>query len=251
MRKVIIGIFFVLVCIVTALIYKNMSNEYSVYLYGEVHGDPLLMEKELELWEKNYNEDGMRNLFIEYSFCDAQLLNIWMKEENDDILTQMFENMEGTAAHNDYWLGFYKYIKTNLPETVFYGNDIVHQQKNADMYLKYLEENSMENSEEYQIALENIKQGETYYGTKDDNEKAKNNSKELDDLYRENMLTENFIRLYDNLDDKRVIGFYGEFHTNITAYVYNYETKVPTMAYQLTEHYGDIVKSAFVRDLLK
>ncbi len=261
--KIICILTFILICIFGVFMFIEISQSYDepkILLYGEVHADPVIMEKELELWEKSYNEDGMRNLFIEMSYCDAQLLNIWMKDDNDKILMQIYDNLDGTLAHNEYWLGFYKYIKVNFPETVFYGNDVVHQQKTAELYLNYLEENGMENSDEYNIALKNIEQGKFYY---EGNQKSYENNIDSDKkqssygeneniVYRENMLAENFIRMYDGLEDKRVMGFYGRLHTEL-EWVAEEDNgvKANSMAYQLTERYGDDVQCVVVKDLIK
>ncbi len=251
MKKVLFVFGILFICLLSFLIYENIQKNPKIYLYGEVHADPLMMEKELELWEKSYKEEGMRNLFLEMSYCDAQLLNIWMKEDSDIILMQIYDNLEGTLAHNDYWLGFYKYIKVNLPETIFYGNDVVHQKKTAEIYLGYLEKNGMENSEEYKTALGNIEQGQ-FYKINDDSEKKQSVYGENENIvYRENMLTENFIRIYEGLEDKRVMGFYGQMHTDVSMVAEEVDKKANSMAYQLTERYGEDVECFFVRDLIK
>ncbi len=262
-HRVKFGIFAIVFVVCFLVLAFSMYNKFSkpkILLYGEAHADPLIMEKELELWEKSYYEDDMRNLFIEMSYCDAQLLNIWMKEDNDKILMQMYENLKGTAAHNEYWIGFYKYIKENLPETVFYGNDVVHQQKTAEIYLNYLKEKGMENSDEYATALKNIEQGKFFYeGNQQlyefnsDNEKKQSAYGENENIvYRENMLTENFIRMYDGLEDKRVMGFYGQLHTEVDWVAEeDNDVKANSMAHQLTERYGDDVQCVAVMDLIK
>ena len=35
-----------------------------IYLYGELHGNEKILEKELELWKKYYHEENMRHLFV-------------------------------------------------------------------------------------------------------------------------------------------------------------------------------------------
>mgnify|MGYP000025435716 CR=1 FL=1 len=61
-----------------------------IYLYGEIHVNANIMKKELELWGEYY-DDGMRDLFVELPYFDAQLMNIWMQSADDDILTCFFK----------------------------------------------------------------------------------------------------------------------------------------------------------------
>ena len=45
-----------------------------IWLYGKNHSDPKCLKKELEIWDTFYAE-GMRDLFIEFPFYTAELLN--------------------------------------------------------------------------------------------------------------------------------------------------------------------------------
>ena len=37
-----------------------------IYLYGEIHSVPETNQKEFEIWDYYYHEEGMRHLFVEY-----------------------------------------------------------------------------------------------------------------------------------------------------------------------------------------
>ena len=80
-----------------------------------------IMALELELWQKYYNEQGMRHLFVEYSYYTAQLLNQWMQAEGDEILEDIFRAWSGTSAGGEANRNFLKAIKETCPETVFHG----------------------------------------------------------------------------------------------------------------------------------
>ena len=54
-------------------------------------------------------------------------------------------------------------------------------------------------------------------------------------------MTENFIREFDLLDDEKIMGIYGASH--IDPDKMDFTGKVPCMANQLKEHYGDIIYS--------
>lgn len=206
------------------------ASEGEIYLYGEAHGEVAIMEKEFELWNDYYHNDGMRHLFIENSYYGAQFLNIWMHEDNDDILNTLYDDWEGTQGHVPATKNFFKQIKEHCPETIFHGTDIGFQYNTiGERYLKYLEQNDLEDSEQYTLAKENIEQVLEYY-------------KKQDDVYRENTMVKNFIREFDTLEGESVMGIYGGAHTILDGLDYSTQT-VPCMANQLKERYGDIIHS--------
>lgn len=73
-----------------------------------------------------------------------------------------------------------------------------------------------------------IEQGKHFYET-------------FDGVYRENKMTENFILSSDSLNGEKVMGIYGASH--IGLYEKDFTGKVPCMANQLRERYGDIIYS--------
>lgn len=220
---------------------KSKTNEQSgqIYLYGEEHASEAILEEEFELWNTYYHDNGMRDLFVELPYYSAEFLNLWMKSDTDDILEQLYQDWEGTAIHSQVVLDFYKQIKSECPETVFHGTDVGHQyQSTGERYLAYLQETGQSSSsEQYQLAQEAIEQGQHYY-------------QYSDDVYRENTMTENFIREFDRLNGVDVMGIYGAAHIGIDALDYTTNT-IPCMANQLHERYGDAVHAedlTLVRD---
>ena len=201
-----------------------------IYLYGENHGVEKILEKELELWGEYYQKENMRHLFIEYPYYTAELLNLWMQSDNDDILEELYKDWEGSAAHNAYVKEFYKKIKIQYPETIFHGTDVGHQYNTTGQRaLEYLKENNLENTEQYLLTQEAIEQGKYYY-------------EHSDDVYRENKMAENFIREFDKLKDVNIMGIYGGAHTDFDATDYMTES-IPNMASQLKQRYGDNIYS--------
>lgn len=201
-----------------------------IYLYGEHHGVKKILEKELELWGKYYHEENMRHLFIEYPYYSAEFLNLWMQSDNNQILEDLYNDWRGTAAYNPNVKEFYETIKSDFPETIFYGTDVGHQyDTTGQRYLKYLEENNLENTDTYVLTQESIEQGKYYY-------------KHGDDTYRENKMVENFIREFDKLENENIMGIYGGAHTGFDAIAYNTKS-TPTMANQLKKRYGDSIHS--------
>lgn len=200
-----------------------------IYLYGEEHGIEEILDKEFELWCDYYNNHNMRHLFIELSYFTAEFLNIWMQSDNDDILDNIYHDWKDTAAHNPHVLEFYKNIKDKCPETIFHGTDVGHQfYSTGKRFLEYLETNDLKNSEVYTLAQEAIEQGRYYYDYEDD-------------IYRENKMTENFIREFDKLDNESIMGIYGAAHTGLDAK--DFTNSVPCMAAQLKKTYNDIIRS--------
>lgn len=205
-----------------------------IYLYGEAHSDERVQAKELELWGQYYTENGIRHLFVEYPYHDAELLNLWMAADDDAIFDAMFENWKGTAGYSESTRSFLHTIKENYPETVFHGTDVGHDYAtNGEAYLTLLRENGQENSAQYRRAQEVIKQGKRFYDS----------AAETPDVYRENTMTENFLWAYEQLDGADVMGIYGSSHTDPAGM--NASTGqadaglVPCMANQLKQRYGE------------
>jgi len=200
-----------------------------IFLYGEKHGVDEVIEREFEIWHDHYHNDGMRHLFLELPYYTAEFLNIWMQENNDDILDALYKDWDGTASHVPTIKNFYIKIKAECPETIFHGTDLGHQFfSTGERFLAYLEQNDLQDSRQYLIAQEVIEQGQHFYESSDD-------------VYRENKMTENFIREFDSLDGEKVMGIYGASHTGLNNL--DYTRKVPCMANQLKQYYGDIIYS--------
>lgn len=197
-----------------------------IYLYGEAHGNTKIMDKEYELWSDYYHNKGMRHLFLELSYFTAEYLNLWMQSDNDEILGMIYDDWEGTSAHTPYTKTFLRKIKIGCPETVFHGTDVGHQgDTTGKQFLSYLEESQQTDSEKYTLTKEAIEQGQKYY-------------REFDGIYRENKMTENFIRAFEQLGGESVMGIYGSAHTGIDEMDY-YTQSSPSMANQLHKRYGD------------
>lgn len=200
-----------------------------IYLYGEAHGQAKIMDKEFELWSEYYRNKGMRHLFVELPYFTAEFLNLWMQSDNDDILEAIYEDWEKTAAHDPYTKVFYQKIKSDCPDTVFHGTDVGHQyETTGNRFLSYLAANDLTESEAYILTVEAIQQGRYYY-SKDD------------DVYRENKMTENFIREIEKLGSESIMGIYGAAHTGLDEM--DHSQSVACMANQLQERYGDNIYS--------
>lgn len=204
------------------------QTDAQIYLYGELHDVQPILDEEFESWKSHY-DDGMRHLFIELPYTTAAFYNVWMQEDNDDILEACYNDIEGTAGHSLAIKEFYKRIKRECPETIFHGTDVGHQYfSTGERYLKYLRDLGLEGSEEYLLAVENNEQGIRFYEAEDD-------------VYRENTMTENFIREFDALRGERIMGIYGAAHTGLDSL--DFTESVPSMANQLQQHYGEIICS--------
>lgn len=206
---------------------ENLSGQ--IFLYGETHSVESILEEEFQLWYTYYHEEGMRHLFIENSYYGAEFLNLWMRSDSDDILDQLWEDLQGTAGGAQEAKAFYQRIKEECPETIFHGTDVGHQYRTTGArYLEYLDSVGQEDSEAYALAQEAIEQGKHYYLM------FKDGHQEY--AYRENMMVENFIQEYDKLGGADIMGIYGWAHTH-TDYP-DASGTIPCMAAQLAEYYG-------------
>lgn len=216
---------------------KEGKSTGDIYLYGEVHGEEKILNKELEEWERHYNNEGMRHLFVELPYYTAEFLNIWMQADQDEILDAVYDDSEGTASHKPEVKAFYKNIKKQCLETIFHGTDVGHQYNTTgERYLEYLKDNGLENSEQYALAADCIEQGKYYY-------------EHEDHVYRENQMVLNFMRVFDKLGDQNIMGIYGAAHTELDAK--NFTGEVLCMANQLKKRYGEHIVSEDLSDFVK
>lgn len=212
------------VCLISSFSAFSLENKGPrIYLYGEDHGQAVQYEEELKAWQNFYNNQNMRHLFIESGYSTAQMLNQWMKAEDDSILLEIYENWKETQAYTQSNLEFYKGIKQTCPETIFHGTDVGHQHSTNDrMLLRQLEEKGLTDCEEYKITLLNITQAMDYYGTKDY-------------AVRENYMVANFIREFDSLPEtEKIMGIYGSAHVFDEK---DWSGKVPSMIKQIRKNY--------------
>lgn len=153
-----------IVLIVTLLVglfwnYVKNGPKGEIYLYGETHSKQSILDKELSIWGEYY-EKGMRDLFVEFPYTDAQFLNLWMQADDDELLDLQFKDWGGTEGGTEVMKNFLKQIKEQYPETVFHGTDVGHTwESTGPRYLAYLEANGQKDTEEYKRTQENMEQG--------------------------------------------------------------------------------------------
>lgn len=203
------------------------ENETKIRLYGEAHGAKTYYDIEFDLW-KDYYDEGYRALFVELPYYTAEFLNIWMKADSDEIIDQIFEDIQGTQSGNEYYYEFWHEIKEHCPETVFYGTDVGHQYDvTGARYLAYLAENGLEDSENHRLAEECINQGIEY--------RSDDSSHNGISSVRESYMVSNFIDAYSRCGSEKIMGIYGSYHVDLN--------NPDLMAGRLREHYGNIISS--------
>ena len=202
-----------------------------IHLYGEHHGHEDMTNKQFELWHYYYRNHGMRHLFVEKPYFGAEFLNIWMQEDNDDILNMIYDEIEYLTGRDfTYARELYKRIKAEMPETIFHGTDIGHHyQTVGQWFLQHLRDNGLAGGEQYALAMGNIAQRVLF------DEMGQNHS------HRADMMVQNFVREFDSLDGESIMSlFYGASHLELGYYRSELGGGV-TMAQQLIEIYGDRV----------
>ncbi len=221
-----------IVVVVVSFVLTIQDRENDVYpdadtmirLYGEAHGSKVYYDIEYSLWKDCY-EEGYRNLFVELPYYSAEFLNLWMREDGDEILNELYSDIQGTQSATQDYLDFLHEIKENCPETVFWGTDVGHQNETTgERYLNYLKDLGLADSESYQRAQECMRQGDEYHAADTDHTGIS--------PVREKYMTENFIKAYDVAGGK-IMGIYGSYHTDLS---------IPDrMAGMLRARYGDIL----------
>ena len=193
-----------------------------IMLYGEAHGDKNYYDAELALWKKCY-DSGCRDLFVELPYFSAEFLNLWMKEDSDEIFDAWFEEIQGTQSGNKQCSDFYHQIKKECPETVFHGTDVGHQyDTTGPRYLEYLAQQGLADSDSYRLAQECMKQGMEFKADDADGDGISE--------VREAYMTSNFKEAYEKIGGK-IMGIYGSYHTEVN--------NPQRMAGRLYQTYGD------------
>ena len=201
------------------------SETGKIYLYGELHSVEAILDQELERWQAYYHEENMRHLFMELPYYTAEFLNLYMQAEGEEILDAIHEDSVGTSAYTPEVKEFYRQIKETCPETIFHGTDVGHQYNTTGQrFLEYLEDNGLQETEQYALTQQAIEQGRTFY-------------EQRDHAYRENQMVENFIRTFESLQGESIMGIYGSNHIELNAKL---DLNTDRMADQLYECYGDV-----------
>ena len=101
---------------------------------------------------------------IELPSYTAEYLNVWLREKDNTILEEVFNDWKGTAFHNQHTYHFFMQIKELCPQTVFHGTDVGHQYgTTGERFLRSLDSKQPQNVPAYLRAQEIIQQGIAYY----------------------------------------------------------------------------------------
>ncbi len=210
------------------------SGETKIRLYGETHGSETHYDIEFDLWKSCYDE-GYRALFVELPYYTAEYLNLWMRDDSDEIIDQIFEDIQGTQSGNEHYYEFWHDIKAHCPETVLYGTDVGHQYDvTGARYLAYLSEQGLDDSGNYRLAEECINQGIEYRS----DDSLHNGVSSV----RESYLVSNFIDAYSRCGTEKIMGIYGSYHVDLSD--------SDLMAGRLLEHYGDVISSVKISSMI-
>lgn len=202
------------------------DNKGQIYLYGEQHGQDVIINKEFDLWYDYYHKYEMRHLFMEIPYYTAEYLNIWMQSDNDEILNALYSDFKGGSYHRPSFKAFLEKIKNQCPETIFHGTDVGNYLITGQRFLEYLASNDMKNTEQYTLTEKALEQFDL----------CRKNS---NNIYREYAMVENFIYEFDKLEDENVMGIYGYQHASLDSINFS----VKSMGTQLNELYKEKVYS--------
>jgi len=215
----------------------NETPPGQIHLFGERHGEIVHLNEQFEAWYYFYNYHNKRHLFLELPFFIAEFLNVWMNEDNDNILNRIFNDLSGTSIGTQANRDFFIKIKEQLPETIFHGTDVGHFFHTiGEQFLAYLRSIGLGGGEIYQLTLENIEQGRRYHNTGNP-------------TLRSTLKAENFIRAFESLNGESIMGaLYGSFHVTPGYYSAQFGGGM-TLASRLIEIYGDNVHITNLREL--
>ena len=207
-----------------------------------------LTRKEFALWKDHYDDEDMRNLFLEVPNYVAGYLNLWMDEEDDQILEILRDQYKFSQGNKLKHYGkLLRRIKKECPETVFHGTDIGDFNDTlGQSYLKLLDKDK--DKTEIDRIKEVMDQGEKRDSyIKDYKEKPEDTRLTRIADYREQMLVENFIYEFDQLKDKRIMGINGAYHVSNPEKIKMGEAEI--MGDQLKSRYGAIVSTSILSEM--
>lgn len=236
-----------------ALLEQTGLDQYPIILMGENHAITKNYTTEL-YWLKYLNQYANTHyLIMEEGYCDAQLINQYLKTGDNTILETIMENLKGTYCGSNEQYEFYKALyayNKSLPEDKkieVIGVDVQHQTVTGLNYVNTLlpskeapeelkeklaalkvDEAVDENKYNALIALKDdmaSKQStyEAYIGADFDKFSTGINNilqgleyyKTEDNYFREQKLIENFEAQYKKLNGAKVFGIFGGMHTSL------------------------------------
>lgn len=244
------GLIFAILIAISACQNNNTETEKpsKIYIYGEEHGTQADTDKEFTLWKDHYDNEGMRNLFLEVPNYVAGYLNLWMDEDDDQILEALRDQYKFSQGNKLKVYGkLLRRIKKECPQTVFYGTDIGDFNDTLGQgYLKLLDkDNDKTQIDRVKEVMDQGDRRDAYIKEYKENQEDTRLARIAD--FREQMLVENFIYEFDNLEDKRIMGIYGAYHVSNPEKIQMGEAEI--MGDQIKSRYGDIVSTSILSEM--
>ncbi len=142
---------------------KSGRSSGEIFLYGENHSVEEILEKEFELWSSYYQNDGMRELFVELPYYTAEYMNVWMKSDDAYRENTMAENFirEFDSLNGVNVMGIYGAAHTNI-EAMAHNTNSVPCMANQ-LYQKYGDALHTEDLTSMALRTDTIQIGEKEY----------------------------------------------------------------------------------------
>ncbi len=207
-----------------SIIKEDISSN-NLILVGEIHGfnEPTIFD--VEFLEYLYDEHGVRDYFVEMDYSQAFFLNEFNRTGNIALLDSILANWVVSAGRKnlDYrkkWIAM-KDLYQLGKEFTYHGNNNLMDLDLLNRHIKKLDPDwslpyGTEATDSAKLLmtknqLENHPRINEYHFDL----LLKNVNFRLNEKYREEVLTENFLSLYkeNHLKNKKVYGYYGLGHT--------------------------------------
>lgn len=224
---------------------KLLNNELdtnTIFLSGEAHGNVKSIDMNLYLMKYFIENTGIRYILYEGGYAEAQYINMYLDTGNENILIDIFDSFRGTS---NYTMEKYNFLKSVYEYNLTLNEDSKIKFVGIDKeiptlaikYIKSLIPNSTTskdsvnnfitslnrlNIHDYQdnindiitLLSENSKDIELYFGEDffDLSYTIRNlvNGDEI--FYRDDLLRDNFIELYEYLPPGKYFGQFGSHH---------------------------------------
>ncbi len=197
----------------------------SLILVGEIHGFHEPIQFDVKFLEYLYDEHGVRDYFVEMDYSQAYFLNKFNRTGNLDLLDSILNNWVVVAGrkNEDYrnkWIAM-KDLFQEGKEFKFHGNNNLMDVNLLNRHLHELDSSwnltlNANSSDSLQlIRIISELENHTRVDEFDFQHLLANANYRLEGKYREEILTQNFLELYDEncLKESKVYGYYGLGHT--------------------------------------
>jgi hypothetical protein len=204
-------------------------TKHRLILVGEIHGFQEPNKFDLELFTHLITNHEVKTYLAEMDFCQAYYLNNYNRTGDSKLLKEILKEWEVTIGRDnkDYaekWMNLrkvyqdgyeFKYIGNNNLSDIKLLGRWLHEKTGNREFLQSPQNDSLAVIQFLNLAKQELGEITTDETIWEINHQIRNMERYLNKAYREEVITENLLELYEHygLYNQKVYGFYGLGHT--------------------------------------